>query len=167
MPPKLETIPAAAIPAQRSTNEVTLRALFQVVTCCCVFFAVLRFSPSLALTLTIVVAPALIRTAFVSEIMRRDGQSFTFQSRFRVFLSSVGLVLMTIGFAVVAFVLVSLVFGLLGMLFGFAISSTDYIVEAGIIGTVGGMIWGLAGAVFAVFFAMCKYWNPRPSPIKR
>lgn len=139
---------------------ITLRALFQIVTCCCVFFAVLRFSPSLALALTLIIAPSLIRTAIVSELQRRRGLPFTVGSRLRVFISSIGIVLITIGLAAVAFVLVSLGFGLLGMLFGFAISSTDYIVEAGIIGTVGGMIWGLAGAVFAVFFALCKYWNP-------
>lgn len=142
------------------TNSVSLLTLFQVVTCCCIFFAVLRFSPSTALAITIVVAPALIRTAVASEMRRRKKVPFSLKSRALVFMHSIWVVLITIGFGVAAFVAVSLGFGILGMLFGFAIASTDYLAEAGIIGTVGGMIWGMAGAVFAIFFALCKFWKP-------
>lgn len=141
-------------------NSVSLLTLFQIVTCCCVFFAVLRYSPSVALAVTVVIAPALIRTAVASEMRRRKKVSFSVKTRALVFLNSIGVVLLIIGFGVAAFVAVSLGFGLLGMLFGFAIASTDYLAEAGIIGTVGGMIWGMAGAVFAIFFALCKFWNP-------
>ena len=142
------------------TRSVSLWTLFQVVTCCCIFFAVLRYSPSLALAVTVIVAPALIRTAMASEIKRRRSRSFSLRERLVVFANSLGVVLLTIGFGIAAFVAVSLGFGLLGMLFGFAVANTDYLAEAGIIGTVGGMIWGMAGAVFAMFYAVCKLWCP-------
>jgi hypothetical protein len=58
-------------------------------------------------------------------------------------------------------VIVSFAFGVLGMLFGFAVAQTDFLYEAGIIGTVGGMIWGMAAGFLTIVFLLVRLWNER------
>ena len=146
-------------PVISGAQPVSLKTLFQVVTCCCVFFAVLRFSPLLALIFTLILAPSLIRTAYVAECFRQKDQPLNLKSRMKVFSKAIGEVLLTMLAGFSAFVIVSLGFGLLGLLFGFAVAQSDFLFEAGIIGTVGGMIWGMAGAFLTMVFFMVRFWN--------
>ena len=148
---------------QSSGQPVSLSSIFQVVTCCCVFFAVLRLSPLAALVLTIVVAPALIRTAYLAEINRRQDRVFSLKQRLVSFAKSISVVLLTFSSGALAFLIVSMLFGALGVLFGFAVSSSDYLFEAGIIGTIGGMVWGIAAGFLAMVFILFRFWG---SPIK-
>jgi len=139
----------------------SLQMLFQITTACALFFACLRFSPLLAILLTIVFAPAFIRTGQISEIHRQNKLEFGLAKRISCFLGSVAFVLLTAAFALLVFVSVSLGFGLLGMFFSAAIGSTDLSIDAAIVGTAGGMIWGFAGALLATGLVILRMWLPK------
>lgn len=109
--------------------------------------------------MTVIVAPALIRTAYISEVFQRSGSPLNWQQRLGKFAKAIGAVITTLLAGVLAFTIISAAFGLLGMLFGFAVASTDYLFEAGVIGTVGGMIWGMAGSFLTVVFLLFRFWS--------
>lgn len=146
-------------PTISGRQPISLLTLLQIVTCCCIFFAVLRISPLAALIMTVIVAPALIRTAYISEVFQRSGSPLNWQQRLGKFAKAIGAVITTLLAGVLAFTIISAAFGLLGMLFGFAVASTDYLFEAGVIGTVGGMIWGMAGSFLTVVFLLFRFWS--------
>ena len=50
----------------------SIKTLFQITTASALFFACVRFSPILAIAITVFVAPAIIRTGFISEMYRRN-----------------------------------------------------------------------------------------------
>ena len=75
-------------------------------------------------------------------------------------MSSIGVVLLTVGLAVGAFLVVSLAFGVFGMLMSMMLGSASLSSDAAVIGTVGGMIWGVGGAVLATAYSICKLWFP-------
>ena len=75
-------------------------------------------------------------------------------------MGSVGVVLLTGVFSVLVFSVISMCFGLLGMIFSTAIGSSDLMVDAGIVGTAGGMIWGFAGAMLSTSYIILKTWIP-------
>ena len=139
---------------------ISLRCLLQIVTGCGIFFAVLRFSPMLAIVGTIVIAPAIIRTGLASERYRLENQPFGVNRRLIVFVESLGVVLLTGLFAGSVFLIVSCLFGLLGMLFGSAVSDGDLSFDVAVVGTAGGMIWGMAGALLAVGYSAYSIWVP-------
>ena len=147
-------------------SRISLLCLLQIVTGCCVFFAVLRLSPLVAILGTVVVAPAIIRTGLAADAYRMGGMPFGLRRRLAIFLESMSLVVLTAIFAVSIFLTISFAFGVLGMVFGMVISDGDLSSDVAIVGTAGGMIWGLAGALLAVgYFAyrMGKPAVPKPS----
>ena len=148
---------AATMP---NSASLSLLCLFQVLTACCVFFACLRISPSLTLFGTILISPAIIRTAWASDLYRRRRKKFCWKTRLSFFLGSLGVVVTTISLGGLVFSLICLVFALLGLLFGLMVS-TDLILEAAVVGTAGGMIWGMAGALLAVAFTATRIWTPQ------
>ena len=127
---------------------------------CCVFFAVLKVSPMAAFFITIFVAPALIRTAWSSDLHRRNKEEFQWRSRLGCFAESFGIVLVTYLIGAAAFVLVVIVFGLLGMLFGLMVSA-DLWFDSAVMGVTGGVVWGLAGAMFAILLTATRIWPPK------
>lgn len=143
-----------------SSQPISLQTLFQIVTCCCIFFAVLRISPLTALIMTLILAPSLIRTAYVNEVLRRNNQELNWQQKLLKFAESIVAVVFTLIASALVFSVISLGFGLLGILLGWAASSSDFWFEAGIIGTVGGMIWGIAGGFLTMVYFFMRFWNP-------
>lgn len=139
---------------------VSLVCLFQIITACCIFFACLRISPLLAIIGTIVATPAIIRTGLASELYRRNGMRFRLQRRVRVFVESIGVVLLTLTFSTTIFALVSLAFGLICVVISvFMGTATDLLSEIAFIGTVGGTVWGATGAILAM--GLCaQTWKP-------
>ena len=147
--------------------RISLLCLLQIVTGCCVFFAILRLSPLVAILGTIIVAPAIIRTGLAAEAYRLGGTPFGISRRIAVFLESMSLVVLTGLFAASIFLTISFAFGIFGMVFGMAIFDGDLSSDVAIVGTAGGMIWGLAGALLAIGYFAYRMGKPtlpkRPS----
>ena len=139
---------------------ISLRCLFQIVTGCAVFFAILRFSPIIAIVGTVFIAPAIIRTGLAAERYQLEGLPFGLKRRFIVFLESLSVVLLTAIFAGSVFLVISCLFGILGMLFGSAVSNGDLSFDVAVVGTAGGMIWGMAGARLAIGYSAYSTWMP-------
>ncbi len=139
---------------------ISLRCLFQIVTGCAVFFAILRVSPVVAIVATLVITPAIIRTGLAADKYQTEDLPFGWICRVTVFVQSLGVVVMTVLFSGSVFLLVSLMFGVLGMLFGSAVSRGDFSFDVAIVGTAGGMIWGMAAAILAVGYSAYSSWIP-------
>ena len=149
-----------------NSASFSIKTLFQVTTASALFFACLRFSPILAIGITVFVAPAIIRTGLISEIYRRNDLEFTLTKRLQFFASSIGVVLFAIVIAGVVFVLTSLMFGLFGMAFSAMVGARELSGDAAVVGTAGGMIWGMAAAMLAVGFALVRTWLPKSLLVK-
>ncbi|MDG1872669.1 MAG: hypothetical protein P8J27_02065 [Mariniblastus sp.] len=146
--------------------SVSLLCLFQVITACCIFFACLRISPLFAFIGTVIVAPAIIRTGIASELHRQNGMTFDWGTRVRSFLDSIMLVVVTLAFSAIVFTVVSVVFGCLWVCIAVAMGAKDMLVDIAFVGTVGGMIWGLLGAVLS--FGVCAgSWKPKLMVLER
>lgn len=150
-----------SIHVNANPSSFSLMMLFQITTASALFFACLRYSPLAAIVLTILFAPAVIRTGQISDIHKQNIMEFGLAKRIRCFFGSIAVVILTVAFAVLVFVLVSLTFGLLGMVFSTAVGSADLSIDAAIVGTAGGMIWGFAGAMLATGFAVIRMWLPK------
>jgi len=137
----------------------SLVCLFQIVTACCIFFACLRISPLLAIIGTLVSAPAIIRTGLVSELYRKNRLPFCWQTRLYCFAESVSVVLLTYATCATVFAAVSLVFGAGWVCVAWALGSSDRLFDIAFVGTAGGTIWGLLGAMLAFGFCASK-WKP-------
>ena len=148
---------------QNPSNSATfsLRVLFFAVTAIAFFLGLYQVNGLAALGATLIIAPALVRTTISAELHRRAGQPFSWTTRSQCFLTSVGFVLITFLAGAVAFVLVSILFGLFGLFLGFAAGVGEMAYDTAIVGTAGGMIWGMAGALLAVTFTVWKYWLPK------
>jgi hypothetical protein len=148
------------LPSKQLTNaaSISLACLFQVLTACCIFFACLNFSPLLAMIGTIVTAPAIIRTGYAAELHLRAGKRFSWPQRIHCFLESGVIVLLTLLFAVIASSLISLLFGAFAVGFSMLYGVTDSLMDIAVVGTAGGMVWGLAGAILAIG-ATSKIWK--------
>lgn len=138
----------------------SLVCLFQILTACCIFFSCLRFSPLLAIIGTILVTPAIIRTAMAADLHRKSGVKFSLARRFRVFVESLVVVVLTLAFTGSVFALVSFGFGLICVaISAFLGTSMDLLSEIAFIGTVGGTVWGATGAILAM--GVCSpAWKP-------
>ena len=140
--------------------SISLVCMFQVLTGCCIFFACLRVSPLLAIIGTIIVAPAIIRTGLASELHRQNGIPFDWRTRIQNFLSSIGIVLISLGFSAVVFAVVSVVFSFIWVCLALSMGARDMITDIAFVGTAGGMIWGLLGAMLAMGLCASK-WKPK------
>jgi hypothetical protein len=153
---QIETIVAKPI----GPAAISLVCMFQIVTACCIFFACLRISPLLAIIGTVVATPAIIRTGLASELYRRNGMRFNWKRRIRVSLESVGVVVLSLIFTLTVFSLVSMSFGLICVVIAFFLGTApDLLSEIAFIGTFGGAVWGVTGAILAV--GLCaQIWKP-------
>jgi len=147
-------------PYRPSRSSLTLAGLFQILTGCGIFFAVMRVSPLAAIVGTLLVVPAVIRTAIAADLHRQHGFEFDWRLRMWTFGHSLGMVLLTGGFGAAVFLIVCCIFGLLGLAFGFMMSYGDLSLDAAVVGAAGGMIWGMAGGMLAVFYSVIRTWMP-------
>ena len=139
-------------------HSLTLTNLFQIVTGCCLFFVCMRWSPVLAIVLTLLTTPATIRTGLVSRRYQEAGLEFHWGRRVWAFCESLMIMWMTMALALVTFVFISLTFGLICILVTSATpSGTDLMRDIGFIGTLGGTIWGGAGAIMSLSVSQ-RFW---------
>ena len=150
-----------SMPSEMNSASFSIKTLFQITTASALFFACLRFSPILAIGITVFVAPAIIRTGLISDMYRRNNLPFRLATRLQFFASSLGVVVLLIAIGGLAFVSTSLMFGLFGMAFSTMVGSRELSTDAAVIGTAGGMVWGMAAAMLAVGFAIVKTWLPK------
>jgi hypothetical protein len=80
--------------------------------------------------------------------------------RIRAFAESLLIVFVTGLAGLIAFVLVSLLFGLIGLLFGWAMGIEGLRFDSAVVGTAGGMVWGMGGALLTVTYVAWRYWFP-------
>ena len=138
-----------------------LVCLFQILTGASLFFACLRVSPVLAIVLTLLITPAIVRTTVVADLMRRRAKEFGWKLRGKTFLGSLAYVLLVSMFGLCVFVLISLMFGVFGWLFSVMVNAYALSGDAIVLGTVGGMAWGVVGGFLAVIALVMKTWMPR------
>lgn len=139
-------------------STYSLKLMFQIVTAAGLFFGLFRVFPEVAVTLGMLISPAIVRTAWAADAYRMEGIAFPWSERLRCFFSSF-LVVMAAGLAgLAAFALVSMLFGLLALVFGAAVGLGDLGFDTAIVGTAGGMIWGLAAALLVVGFVLYTSW---------
>ncbi len=144
----------------RASSSLSLAYLFHILTGCALFLACFRLSPLLAMSLTLILSPTIIRTHFAAEIHRQNQLKFTSNLRLKYFASSLGVVLLTLLLACLAFVSVSMAFGLFALVLSSLMGMGDLWVDSAILGTAGGMVWGIAAAAFAICYAACQIWKP-------
>ena len=149
---ELAPSPAAAI---------SLAYLFHLVTGCALFFACYRQSPMLALSLTLIIAPTLIRTQVASEFHRKEGLEFNWRTRLTYFGTSMVVVMTTFLISGLAFLCVSMMFGIFAVLLGGLMGLNDLRVDSAVLGTAGGMVWGIAAAFLAICFTATRVWKPK------
>jgi len=146
--------------AQYNHATLSLRSLFVILSTTCVFFAVLNLSAVAALLMTVFIVPAMIRTAWASDLHRRESKLFGWRQLTRYFCESVAVIVATLTFGGTVFVLICLAFGLLGLLFGMMVAF-DLCLDAAVMGATGGIIWGMAGGMMAIGYSVLKIWQPR------
>ncbi len=139
-------------------NAFSLVCLFQVVTACCIFFAILKTSAMLAILGTLIATPAIIRTSLASDRYTKAGLCFGWRTRLKFFLESTGLTVVTIAISAIVFALVSIVFGLLCLGVSCLMGVEEMLADIAVVGTIGGMVWGAAGAIMAFTFCM-RTWK--------
>ena len=145
----------------RPNNTITLVHVFQIVTGCCLFFACMRVSPLLAIVLTIIITPAIIRTGMMTNQLRNANLRVEYRDRFRFFMGSIVISLMTIGTGLLVFLIVSACFGLICVAIAFAtMRTTDLLADVGFIGTLGGTIWGSAAGLLSLSWTQMLWRLP-------
>ena len=140
---------------------ISVLALFQITTACCIFFACLKISPLLAIGLTIFITPAIIRTKVISELHRRSKLEFGIGTRLRFFFSSMGIMLLIGTTAASVFTMTCAFFAAMGMLLNAVGGSYNLSLDAAVVGASGGMILGIAAAILVVVYVAVKTWIPR------
>jgi hypothetical protein len=148
------------------SSAFSLVCMFQVVTACCIFFAILKTSAMLAIVGTLIATPAIIRTSIASDLHQKAGYRFSWMKRIICFLESTGLTVVTFAIAAIIFALISLLFGLLCLGCSFVLGADEMSGDIAFVGTIGGMVWGAAGAILAFAFCMRK-WQMKIGPSKK
>lgn len=149
-----------APPAALSSTSFSLSTLLAIVTGVAVFLAVYRWNSSLALLGTLVLTPALIRTLIVADCLKRLDQPLGWRDHLNWMCGSILMVLSTLLAGAIAFLGVSVLCGCLGMLLGFAVGNGGLAIDTAIVGTAGGMIWGLGGGLLAITYFIWRFWLP-------
>jgi hypothetical protein len=88
------------------------------------------------------------------------GQPWSVLQQFRSLAGSLLIVSVTGLAGLLAFILVSLFFGLIGLLFGWAMGIEGLEFDSAVVGTAGGLVWGMGGALLTVTYIAWKYWFP-------
>jgi hypothetical protein len=138
----------------------SLFALLVMLTCIGMFLGIYEWNRLAAIASTLLVAPALIRTTVLADRQRRMGQPWSVMQRFQSLTGSLLVVLLTGLAGLLTFILVSLFFGLIGLLFGWAMGIEGLEFDSAVVGTAGGLVWGMGGALLTVTYIGWKYWFP-------
>ncbi|MEM7456021.1 MAG: hypothetical protein AAF456_16860 [Planctomycetota bacterium] len=152
---------AAGVRVSSAGSSFSLAFLFQIMTACSAFIAVAQWSLPVALGATFLLTPAFVRTGIVADMYRRKGKRFTWPKRLEIFLASVGVVLLALLAGAVSCLLISVLFGAIAAATSWFAGASDLYFEAGILGTAGGIIWGLAGGLIVGMVAMMHFWAPQ------
>jgi hypothetical protein len=143
----------------RNPSTFTLRLLMQVVTGTAVFLGIYRLYPMAAIVACAIIAPAIVRTAWMSEQKSQLGEPFSFADRTHCLLQSLLIVIMAGVAGLLAFAAVSMAFGILAVLFGSSSGLEDMAFDAAVLGTIGGMTWGMAAFLLVSFGIMAYSWK--------
>ena len=150
--------PSSAPPVNRTSvnghSSFTLTTLFQIVTGCSIFFAVLQASPLFAILGTVLLTPAIVRTAIASDVYLQKGIR-----RIRYFFESTGLTVVTLFFSVAVFTLISLLFGLFCAVFAGLMGLSSMARDIAFVGTVCGMIWGGTAGLIVFIFCLRTWYT--------
>ena len=155
--------PSSAPPVNRTSvnghSSFTLTTLFQIVTGCSIFFAVLQASPLFAILGTVLLTPAIVRTAIASDVYLQKGIRFTLLRRIRYFFETTGLTVVTLFFSVAVFTLISLLFGLFCAVFAGLMGLSSMARDIAFVGTVCGMIWGGTAGLIVFIFCLRTWYT--------
>jgi hypothetical protein len=142
------------------SGSFSLFSLLVLLTSIALFLMVNEWNSLAAFLGTLLVAPALVRTTILADRRLRSGHPWSVMGKVRSFAWSLLVVVATALVALVAFMLVSLLFGGLGLLFGWAIGIEGLEVDTAVVGTAGGMIWGMGAALLVATYLVWRYWFP-------
>ncbi len=152
---------AGQVPSPAGTWSFPLICLFQVTTGASLFFACLTCSPLLAIVLTLFITPAIVRTTLIADQLRRENDDLCWQRRSKFFVGSLGYVALVALFGLCVFLLISLMFGLMGLVFSLMVHASAISADAIVLGTVGGMVWGVVGGLLAMAAIVIRTWRPK------
>jgi hypothetical protein len=145
----------------------SLSLLFQLVTGCGIFFSVFQWFPLLAVLVTAVVTPALVRTAVCAQVWQAAG-GLPWWLRINCFLSGIVLVLAAATAGMIAVLGISIGFGLAAVLFEIAVDGHPFgTFDVALLGASGGLIFGLGAGLIVVAQVMSSGWlmgMPLPLP---
>ena len=140
-------------------SSFTLTTLFQIITGCSIFFAVVQTSPLFAILGTLILTPAIVRTAIASDLYLQKGIRFNIYLRVRYFLESTGLTVVTLIFSVAAFAVTTLLFGMICGIAAFVIGLKSLAIDIAFIGTACGMIWGTTAGLVVLVLCTQKWYT--------
>ena len=152
-PVRTVSAPSANRQKELGHSSFTLTTLFQIITGCSIFFAVLQASPLFAIIGTVILTPAIVRTAIASDIYIQKGIRFNLYTRVRYFFESTGLTVVSLFFSTAVFALISLAFGLFCAVAASLMGVASMARDIAFVGTVCGMIWG--GTAGLLVFGLC------------
>ena len=158
-PTQTFTAPSANRTRGLGQSSFTLTTLFQIITGCCIFFAVLQSSPLFAIIGTVILTPAIVRTAIASDTYFKKGIRFSLYRRVQYLFESTGLTVVSLFFSVVVFALISLTFGLLSAILANVMGVTSMTRDIAIVGTVCGMIWGGTAGLIVLGLCIRKWFT--------
>jgi hypothetical protein len=142
------------------SSSFSLFSLMVLLTSVAFFLVVNEWNSLVAFIGTLLVAPALVRTTILADRRLRSGQPWSVLEKLQSFAWSLLVVLATALVSLLAFALVSLLFGVLGLLFGWAMGIEGLEVDSAVVGTAGGMIWGMGAALLTATYLVWRYWFP-------
>lgn len=141
----------------------SLMGLFQILTGCCLFFALLRVSPLFAFCATIMTTPGIVRTAIASDCYFSRGIRFCWVTRLWTFVESFLITLLTATVMLMVFVLITFLFGLIGIAAAIVLGIGDKLIDVSFISACGGMVWGFGGAMIAATYC-ARFWRIKIGP---
>ena len=151
---------AVAVEKSGGAGSFSLFSLLVLISGVALFLAVYEWNRLAALAATLLTAPALIRTAVLADRALRRSQPWSVMQRFQSFAGSLVIVLLTTCVGFLAFIAVSLLFGLIGLCLGWAMGIEGLEVDSAVVGTAGGMIWGMGAALLVGTYLAWRYWFP-------
>lgn len=143
-----------------SFNHATFSVglLLNVLTLCGLFLAICRSSPLAAISATIVLTPAFLRTAACAELWRLHG-GIPLGARIHAFVSSLMLVTTACLAGMAAALAVCSLFGLAALVFEMAMTEGSPIfTDAVLLGASGGMVFGMAAGIAACTAVISRWW---------
>ena len=145
----------------RSDATFGLRFIFGIVIGCSVFFGLFSLWPPLAITLALILTPAIIRTGNIENAYRFNRTNFGWRKRTTYFIYSVGMMMNTALLAAAAFAATCLVCSLFGYGFGQLFdSSLSTPLEFAFVGATGGAVWGITCSLITIGWYWNKNWLP-------